>query len=512
MEESKVLDVNSAANIDFIKQQLGNSSDLSIKQFKFSNILKNVTFSIIFLSSLVDKSKVDEMPAELIELSDSMNNGDHITVESCFSTLRFSPLCGCEVSEGSDYETLFNQLVFGNTIILIDGLNKYLIYKTYGPEGRAIEEPTSQTVIRGPKEGFTEKIEVNISQIRRRIKDKALRIEKLNLGTVTKTDVALIYIDKIARVEIVNEVRARINQIKIDGVLESRYIQELIKDDPYSLFPTIYDTERPDAVASSLLEGKVAILVDGTPFVLTAPALFMEFFISSEDYYHHFSIATLFRIIRLIAFFLTILVPAVYIALTTFNQELIPTPLLLSIAAQREGVPFPAFFEAILMELTFEVLREAGIRMPRAIGPAISIVGALVLGQAAVQAGFVSAIMVIVVSITAISNFCVPNTSMSNGLRIIRFAFMLLAASVGIYGIFIGLTAMVLHLCKLKSIGVPYMSPNSPKLANKNEDNVVRTPLWKRKRRPGLISSSNVPRTNMNGPVKPGSINDREMK
>lgn len=493
------IDENLDFNIDYIRQQMGSCTDLSVQHLKLFRTVSDISISIIFLSSLADKTKVENIIEELNKISKNMKIRLKSSTEFVFQLLQYTPMCGCEVIAGSEFKELFQKLLSGYTLILIDGYSNYLAYKTYGPEGRSLEEPTSQSVIRGPKEGFTEKIEVNISLIRRRIKDTSLRIEGLNVGSVTKTNVALMYINGIARDEIVNEIRTRINKINIDGILESRYIEELIKDNPYTIFPTINDTERPDAVSSALLDGHVAIFVDGTPFALILPATFMEFFISSEDYYHHFIIATIFRITRLIAFFLTMLVPALYIALTSYSPEFLPTPLLLNLAAQREGVPLPVVFEAFLMELTFEILREAGVRMPRAIGPAISIVGALVLGQAAVQAGIVSAAMVIVVSITAITNFCIPNIAMANGLRTIRFAFMILAAIMGFYGVLIGLMGMTLHLCNLKIIGVPYMSPIAPKLTKKYEDTFVRIPFWKRKLRPGFISSSTDLRADMEG-------------
>ena len=464
---------NIIKNINRIKSVLGNSNDLLIREFTIK-MKKNLNLAVLFISGLADENKLDNLSLELNELINSRNsdnqnalesffNKDQSTLECCFNRLKTSLLCSSKVVEGSDYETLYSQILSGNTVILIDGYSKFLAIHTYGPKGRNISEPTSQTVIRGPKEGFTEKIDMNISQLRRRIKDKSMKIENMTIGSITKTDVAIIYLDQIAKTEIIDEVRTRLSRIQVDGILESSYIEELIKDDPYSVFPTILNSEKPDSVVAGLLEGKVAILVDGTPFVLTAPAFFTDFLQVSEDYYHQFFVASMTRIFRLISFFLTLCVPSTYIALTTFNHEMLPTALLISIAAQREGVPFPAFVETILMELTFETLREAGIRMPRAIGPAISIVGALVLGQAAVQAGIISAVIVIIVSVTAIASSAIPNYSMSNAIRILRFILMLLSATFGLYGIFVGLIILTLHLSKLKSIGVPYLSPHCSK-------------------------------------------------
>lgn len=408
-----------------------------------------------------------------------------------------------------DYETLCLDLLSGSTVFLIDGCERYLAVDASSNEGRSVDEASSQTVIKGPKDGFTEKINSNILLIRKRIKSKDLKVEYLNVGSITKTTVGLMYLHKIARDDIVQELRTRLNKIEIDGVLESGYIEELIKDDRYSIFPTFLSSEKPDSVTAALLEGKVAILVDGTPYVLTAPALMIEFLQSSEDYYHHYIISSMMRLLRMLAFFLTLLVPAVYIAVTLFHQEIIPTPLLISLAAQREGVPFPVLLEALIMEITFEILREAGIRMPRAIGSAVSIVGALVLGQAAVEAGVISAFMVIVVSITAISSFAIPNYEMSNAIRLVRFFLMLMAGMFGLYGILIGLIVLVLHLCKIKSVTVPYLTPVAPKVKGTITDTLFRFPLWKMKYRPIGISGTDEARSGESNPVSSGQKKSR---
>ena len=274
--------------------------------------------------------------------------------------------------------------------------------------------------------------------------------------------------------------------------MESANIEEFIQDSQLTVFPTVFNTERPDTVAAGLLEGRIAILVDGTPFVLMVPALFTEFFQSSEDYYQRTVMASLIRLLRFVAFGVSVLVPALYISLITFHHEIIPPALLISLAAQREGVPFPAFVEAIIMEITFEILREAGLRMPRAIGSAMSIVGAFVIGTAAVEAGFISAAMVIVVSITAISSFVSPSYDIAIAGRILRFIFMALAASFGLYGILIGFIALVLHVCSLSSFGVPYMTPLAPLNLTGLKDSIVRFPIWILLTRPPYISKNRV--------------------
>jgi spore germination protein KA len=285
--------------------------------------------------------------------------------------------------------------------------------------------------------------------------------------------------------------------------LESGYIEELIQDETYTPFPTVYNTERPDVIAAGLLEGRVAILIDGTPFVLLVPALFGQFNQAAEDYYQRADIGTLLRLLRYLSFFIALLGPSLYIAITTFHQEMIPTPLLISLAAQREGVPFPAFIEALVMELTFEILREAGVRLPRAVGQAVSIVGALVIGQAAVEAGIISAAMVIVVSVTAIASFVFPSYNMAISVRILRFGLMGLAASFGLFGITLGLIAIVLHLCSLRSFGIPYMSPFAPFILADQKDMLFKVPLWGMFSRPRLISQKNVIREQYPPTTKP---------
>jgi spore germination protein KA len=390
--------------------------------------------------------------------------------------------------EVDSFETVMEYLFRGFTIVLLDGCGTAIAANTTGGEKRHVEEPSSQTVIRGPKEGFTENLRTNLSLIRRRIKSPRLSSELLRIGKMTQTDVVLVYIEGIAKEETVLEIRSRIERIDTDSILEGTYIEEFIQDSTFSPFPTIINTERPDAAAAGLLEGQIVIIVDGSPFVLLAPVPFVSFFQSSEDYYQRADIATFLRMIRFASYFISMMLPALYIATTTFHQEMLPTPLLISLAAQREGVPFPAIIEALLMELTFEVLREAGVRMPRAIGPAISIVGALVLGQAAVSAGLVSAAMVIVVSFTAISNFVIPSISMSISARLLRFAMMFLAGTLGLFGIMSGIMIILFHMAGLRSMGVLYLSPLTPTRFKDMKDILLRFPRWSMTTRPSYLT------------------------
>lgn len=410
-----------------------------------------------------------------------------------------------EISGTSDYETLYHTILSGDTVILVDGYREGICASTRDWKDRGVTEPSSQTVVRGPREGFSESLRTNTALVRRKIKDPHLWMETRQIGRVTQTDVAVMYIKGLVDDSIIEEVRARLARIDIDGILESGYIEELIQDETYTPFPTIFNTERPDVVAAALLEGRVAILVDGTPFILLVPAVFTHFLQAAEDSYQRADISSLIRILRYVALLLAMLAPAGYIAVTTFHQEMIPTTLLINIAAHREGIPFPAFVEAFLMEATFEILREAGIRMPRTIGQAVSIVGALVIGQAAVEAGLVGPAMVIIVAITAISTFIIPSYNMGISIRMIRFALMILAASFGLYGILIGVIALVLHLCSLRSFGVPYLVPFAPFNLEDQKDNIIRLPQWSLLKRPSYISPNNRQKQIYNPPHKPES-------
>jgi spore germination protein KA len=298
------------------------------------------------------------------------------------------------------------------------------------------------------------------------------------IGEITQTEVAIAYMKGITNESTLQEIRSRIQNIQIDVVLESGYIEQLIEEKSYSPFPQFLVTERPDYLVAGLLQGQVAIIVDGSPFAISAPMTFWGFLQAGEDYYERVLYANLIRLIRLSFAMIALLLPSLYVALTTFHQQMIPTNLLLSIASAREGVPFPALVEALMMEATFEGLREAGVRLPKQVGQAVSIVGGLVVGQAAVQAGIVSAPMVIVVSLTGIASFTIPRYNFSLAFRILRFPLILLAGMFGLYGISVGLMLILVHLCCLKSFGVPYLFPTAPVSLQGLKDSFFRAPLW----------------------------------
>lgn len=401
------------------------------------------------------------------------------------------------ISNVSKIDSL-NQCIYdilsGNTVLLIADSKKGLSLATQAWEGRDISESSTEPTVKGPKDSFTETLKTNIVHLRRRIKDPNFILDKFNIGRRSKTDLVVTYIKDIANEELVNEVKKRIEKIDIDSALSSGYIEQLIEDDFLSPFPQVLSTERPDKVVSALMEGRVAILLDTDPFALIVPANMSMFIQSPSDYNERWIFASLIRLLRYVISFIALYLPSLYIALIAFHQGLIPTKLAISIAASREGVPFPSLIEALIMEGTLEILREAGVRLPRAIGQAVGIVGGLVIGEAAVSAGIVSPIMVIVVALTAISSFAIPQYSLGISFRILRFGIMLAAGFLGLYGILLSFILISVHIVKLKSFGTEYTNPLIPYRPKDWKDCIIRKPIMSMKNRPEMLKPKDIKR------------------
>lgn len=352
---------------------------------------------------------------------------------------------------------LVHGVLNGSAALLVDGHPEALVIAMGVGIRRSVEEPTTEAVVRGPREGFTEDLRTNTGLVRLKIRSHALKMRSFVIGEQTRTQVVLAYLEGVAKPQVIEEAAKRLDSIKIDSILETGYIEELIEDSPFSPFPQLQYTERPDTVAAQLLEGRFAIFVDGTPLVLTAPVTFWQMMQASEDYYERFISASIIRLIRYAFLSVALFLPALYIVVTTFHHDMLPTPMMLSFASARERIPFPGLLEALMMELAFEALREAGVRLPRTVGQAVSILGALVIGQAAVEAGIVSAPMVIIVSLTGIASFTIPRYGAAVPIRLLRFPILMLGGSLGLFGLVLALVWMVLHLCALRSFGVPYL-------------------------------------------------------
>lgn len=485
LNQSLSNDLNS--NLMLVNQIMGYPSDIIIREFTFSSM--HIKAAIMLIKGLAERELINEQVlGALIQDAHftNINNNRHL-----FAQINQYGIPNIFVKEEADVSNIIDELITGNTIFFIDGVASALIIGSQSWKERSVSEPMTENVVRGPRDGFTETIDTNTALIRRRIKSPDLRIEEYKLGTQTKTAVQLIYLKGIAREATVTELKERLQKIRIDGVLESGYIEEFIEDNPLSPFPQVDHSERPDKVAAAILEGRIAIVVDNTPFVLMVPAVFLQFIQSPEDYYERFLVGSLTRFVRLAAYFTSMILPALYIALLSFHQEMIPTPLALSIAASREGVPFPSIGEALLMEATFEILREAGLRLPKQAGQAVSIVGGLVIGQAAVQAGIVSQAMVIVVALTGISSFAIPGYNAAAAGRLIRFPLMILAAVLGLPGILAGLTIILIHLGGLRSFGINYLDPFTSPETDELKDTLVRAPWRAMVSLPGNIARRN---------------------
>ncbi|GGB69286.1 spore germination protein [Fictibacillus barbaricus] len=454
-----------------------------------------VRAQIIWMDGLVDKYAInDNIVNPLLQEYRLLQPNDVKNPHEIFSRIKDNLLSVSEIKEQNRFEDIILSVLSGETAILIDGVPLCIIASTKGGEIRPVSEPATESVVRGPRQGFTENLRTNTSLVRRIIKTTDLKMEKLISGEKTKTNIVISYIEGVADEKVIDEVKDRINKIKVDSIIESAYVEELIEDHPFSPFPQIAHTERPDKAAAELLEGRVVIFVEGSPFVLIVPSVFVQFLQSSEDYYERYLFSFAVRVVRYFVFLVALVLPSAYIAITTYHQEMLPTSLLISVAGAHEGVPFPSFIEALMMELTFEALREAGVRLPKPVGQAISIVGALVIGEAAVTAGIVSPPMVIVVAITAIASFAIPAFNIAISVRMLRFPLMMIAAILGFYGIMLGLMAMLIHLCSMRSFGVPYFTPVAPFSLSGMKDTIIRAPWWLMKKRPELISPKNKKR------------------
>ncbi|MEW5785787.1 MAG: spore germination protein [Bacillota bacterium] len=486
MREVQVRQVKLFADLDKNLQMLtryaGPSFDVSVRRFTAAG---KSPAALVRLDGLVDSRTVEEILRNLMVESRMIDEpGKRGEIKSA-ALERLLTIA--EVREADNIADLFSALSIGNIALLFDGAAQALLCNAKGFLTRAITEPGSEMALRGPREGFIESLRANTSLIRRRIRIPHLWIESLVIGELTQTEVAFAYIKGLAAEKMLREVKDRLGRIKIDGVLESGYLEEFISDTPWTLFPLAQRTERPDIVASSLLEGRVAIFTDGSPHALVVPSEITTLLQAPDDYYEKSPAGSFIRLLRFGAILISLLLPGIYVAVINFHQELLPTALLLRVTAAREGVPFPVIFEVLLMEILFEVLREAGIRLPAAIGPAISIVGALILGDAAIRAGLVSPAVVIVIALTAIASFATPVFSLAIALRILRFLFTVAGAVFGLFGVQLVLFATVIHLCSLRSFGIPYMSPLAPFIWGDMKDALTRAFWWRMRRRPKLI-------------------------
>lgn len=474
------LSSNLSRNLNRISEKLGNSSDFVKRQFMIGHSNPQ-TAVILFIDGLVDQKTINE------NILRPLLNIDELSPPATPEMLEQYLLTVSGTEHVKDVEGLVEGILTGDTALLLDGSSTGLLLSTKGWEKRSISEPDTEVIVKGPRDGFTENLRTNTALLRRRIEHPALRFETMKIGKKTRTEVCIAYIQGVANTRLVEEAKRRIQRIDTDSILSAGFISQYIEDAPFSLFSTVGYTERPDVCSAKLLEGRVAILVDGTPMVNTVPFLFIESFQSPDDYNFRPFYMTFVRWFRYSAFAISILLPPIYVALSSYHQELIPTPLLISMAAATQGTPFPALIEAIGMGFIFEILREAGIRIPRPYGQAVSIVGALVIGDATVSAGLVGAPLIIVVALTAIASFLVP--AQADVAAVLRVGLTILAGVLGAFGLNGGLIIVYVHLATLRSFGVPYLSPLAPLMPKDLKDVAIRAPLWAMFTRPKALDS-----------------------
>jgi spore germination protein KA len=466
------------------------NKDVAIREFNIAG--SGTKAFLVYTEGMVDKNLINHAILEPLMLLSEMVSKKHSNVDICKKVLN-SYLPSVQVTERLDFHAIVSDITLGNTVVFIDGHATGLSVETKGFQSRNVDTARVEQVIQGPQEGFVENLRHNISLIRKILHSENLITEFLSVGTKSKTQVAIMYMADITNLDLVNEVKRRLSSIKSDYISASGMIAEFIEDYPFSLMPQVLKTERPDRVTASLAEGKVAIVVDNNPFVLVVPGTFYHFLHTSEDYYIRFPYGFWMRFIRTGAIFLTLLLPGVYVAITTYHQEMLPTDLVLSIAAAKEAVPFPTIVEILMMELAFELIREAGIRVPGIVGPTLGIVGTLILGQAAVAASIVSPILIIVVAGTGLASYAIPNYEMAFGFRAMRFIFIFLSKVFGFLGISAGLYVLLCMVTHMRSFGVPYFAPTAPKTAP-SHDLLLRFPMWQQEQRPDYLQTNEVQR------------------
>jgi spore germination protein KA len=471
------------ANQNRFQEIFGHTSDFYIE----SLYIGQQEALICYLTTMTDEQAINEKI--VLSLSVASVNPLSIDNESELEQFCKEKLAGTQL-QLLEYETqVIDNILSGHVILFIKDFTKAISIRMNSISTRSIEEPSTQGIIRGPKDGFTESSDTNLSLIRRRIKNPSLRFERHTIGSDTATTVYICYIDGIVNHGILEEINKRISNIKTNAMFDSGTLEELITDKTITLFPLIYNSERPDSISANLVEGKIAIVVDGSPFVLLLPAVFNDFFQISEDYYHPFLMSSFARMIRYLSFMISLLFPSLYLSVITYHIEIIPTSLLVSLTSQRENIPFPALFEVFIMEITFEILREAGARMPKAVGPTVSIVGGLVIGQAVIEAGIVSTSTVIVIALSTISSFVSPIYSFAVSTRLLRFILIPFASVFGLYGVALGLLILIGHLCGLRSFGIPYMAPFAPFIIEDQKDVIFRFPTFSLKNRPSYLKT-----------------------
>ena len=440
-----------------------------------------------YLDAMVDRELMDMTVVKRLFNMDWASLTPDEKSNGLYETVRDRGIASADLSEAKDWEMTLYFIHAGDTAVFVDGCTKVIVIATRGFPNRGIQGAETEVVVQGPREAFSEVMRFNTALIRRRIRDCNLRVKQSRIGRRSQTDIALMYMNDIVRPEVLKEVEKRLENIQIDGISDSGCVEQLIEESWLSPFPQVQLTERPDKAAASILEGRIAIIVDNSPFVIIVPVTLNVFFQASEDYYSRWQVMSITRFLRFIGAFIAVALPAAYVAVALYHPGMVPLLMVTKLAQSSMAVPFPAVLEIFLLDAAFELLREAGIRLRNASGGTIGIVGGLIIGQAAVEAGLVSPIVVIIVAMTSIATFSIPSISLVYGFRLIKYGLLIMAAVLGFFGLWAGLLLVLVHMASLKSLGFPYLMPFASAEMNgfhDLKDSIFRMPLFSMKKRP----------------------------
>lgn len=467
-------------NVRLLKEIFHKDMDYSLRTFE---LFQHRHAAIVYLNSLVDQEVINHDVIKLLQHYEAPEKEPLDILKFLIDNILYFN----DVKKVKDFSTIISSIVQGKAVVFIDGIAEALELDVVTKEKRSIEEPETERVVRGPRDGFIEHLSTNVALLRYRLPIPEFRVEESEVGARTKTKVVVCYIEDIANPTLVEEMKKRIDAIEIDGVLDSGYAEQFLEDNPLSPFPQLINTERPTKVVGNLLEGRVAVMFEGSPSALIAPATFNQFYHTTEDYNEHWVISSFVRVFRILALLFSLTFSSLYVTVISFHPELIPAKYVVAASSGRHSIPFPVILEVLLLELAMEVLREASIRMPQQVGGALSIVGVLVVGQSAVQAGFVSPITVVIIGMSTIGSFAIPSYNAANTFRMLRFLLIILAGTLGLLGLALGLMVVVNHMLSLRSFGVPYMDPYAPFNMKAMKDSIIRFPFYKLKKRPSNI-------------------------
>lgn len=497
-------------NLEYMQSRFNTliNSDVVIRKFIVNINNKQHNAFIIYIDGMINSELMDTFVIKPLMIKNQSNCSSNIidpltkniSIKKKQKLSLDNYILECLLPQNSvvtscSFKEISSGINSGNCALFIDSLNKAFNIEVKGFPLRQVEKPTNEIVIKGPHEAFVENIRTNTSLIRKIINNENLIVENVNVGNITNTSCAICYIDSLANKSLVSEVKFRINNLEIDSLLSVGQLEQLITDSNNLQLPQLLSTERPDKASMNLLQGRVIVFVNGSPYALICPSVLSDFLNSPDDKNLKTSFGNFLKSIRVLAMFITLLLPGLYIAITNFHQEIVPTELLFSILASRQNVPLPIIFEILLLEISFELIREAGLRVPSPIGPTIGIVGAVILGQAAVSASIVSPFLIIIVAMTGITSFAIPDFSFGFHLRMYRFLFILLGFTAGFLGISLGIFIYLILLAQTKSFGVSYIS-NLTLLKDHDDYGFFMPPISKRDFRPQFLNSQKPQKQN----------------